>query len=73
MARTMKHQTVLLLDRLGRHEPHIRPCDRFAKRLGVHGANIRSRPAGPRSRRRIGDDPVSDGPLALPAQCPPRL
>jgi hypothetical protein len=37
MARSMKHQTALLLDRLGRHEPHVRPGDRFANRLCVRG------------------------------------
>src|SRR4029450_6535094 len=35
MARTMKHQTSLLLARLGRHEPHAWPRDRFANRLRV--------------------------------------
>src|SRR6516225_2401621 len=33
MARTVKHQTALLLDRFGRHEPHVWPRDRFANRL----------------------------------------
>src|SRR6516165_2050280 len=37
MARTMKHQTTLLLDRLGRHEPHVRPRDCLANRLRVGG------------------------------------
>lgn len=29
MARTMKHQATLLLDRLGRHKPHVGPRDRL--------------------------------------------
>src|SRR6516164_6317717 len=35
MARAMKYQAALLLDRLDRNEPHIRPRDRFADRLRV--------------------------------------
>ena len=37
MACTMKHQTALLLDRLGRHEQHAWPRDCFANRLRVRG------------------------------------
>src|SRR3954451_13370197 len=35
MAYAMKHQTALLLVRLGRHEPHVGPCDRLANSLRV--------------------------------------
>jgi hypothetical protein len=35
MARTMEHQSALLLGRLGWHEPHIGPGDRFTNRLSV--------------------------------------
>jgi len=35
MAGAMKHQASLLLDRLDRHEPHVRPRHRFANRLCV--------------------------------------
>src|SRR5450759_417258 len=35
MARAMKHQTTLLLGRLGRDEPHIGPGDRFTDSLGI--------------------------------------
>ena len=35
MARAMKHQAALLLDRLDRHEAHVGPRDRFANRLRV--------------------------------------
>ena len=37
MARAMQHQTALLLGRLGRDEPHIRPGHRFADRLRIGG------------------------------------
>src|SRR5215470_8326631 len=33
VARAMQHQTALLLDRLGRHKPHVRSRDRLADRL----------------------------------------
>jgi hypothetical protein len=35
MARAMKHQAALLLDRLDRNEPHVRSRDRLADRLRV--------------------------------------
>jgi len=35
MACAMEHQAALLLGRLGRHEPHVRPGDRLADRLGI--------------------------------------
>jgi len=35
MARAMKHQAALLLDRLRRDEPHVGPGDRFANRLRI--------------------------------------
>src|SRR4051812_48866022 len=35
MAHAMKHQTALLFDGLGRHEPHVGPCDRLANSLRV--------------------------------------
>jgi glucose 1-dehydrogenase len=35
MARAMKHQAALLLDRLDRNEPHVRPRDRLAYRLRI--------------------------------------
>ena len=37
MTGTVQHQAALLLWRLGRDEPHIRPGDRFTDRLGVSG------------------------------------
>ena len=37
MARSMQHKTALLLDRLGRHEPHVGSRDRLANRLRVGG------------------------------------
>ena len=36
-ARATEHQAALLLGRLGRHEPHVGPGDRFADCLGVGG------------------------------------
>src|SRR5271170_142154 len=33
---TMQRQAALLLLRLGRNEPHVRPGDRLADRLGVN-------------------------------------
>ena len=38
MTGTMQRQAALLLGRLGRHEPHVRPGDRFADCLGVSGS-----------------------------------
>ena len=35
MARAMEHQAALLLSRLGRDEPHVRPAYRLANGLGV--------------------------------------
>ena len=35
MARAMEHQSALLLGRLGWHEPHIGPRDRFTNRFSV--------------------------------------
>jgi hypothetical protein len=35
MARAMKHQAALLLDRLDRHKPHVGLGDRFANRLRI--------------------------------------
>ena len=37
MARTVKHQTALLLDRFGWHEPHTWPRDSFTNRLRIGG------------------------------------
>ena len=37
MARAMERQTALLLGRLGRDEPHVRPGDRLADRFRVSG------------------------------------
>jgi hypothetical protein len=37
MARAVEHEAALLLRRLGRHEPHVRPGDRFADGLSVSG------------------------------------
>ena len=37
MTRAMERQTALLLGRLGRDEPHVRPGDRLADRLRVRG------------------------------------
>ena len=37
MASAMEHQAALLLWRLGRDEPHVRPGDRLTDRLGVSG------------------------------------
>src|SRR6266508_4915488 len=36
MARAVEHQAALLLERLGRHEPHVCSGDRFANGLSVH-------------------------------------
>src|SRR5215470_7501780 len=38
--RAMKHQAALLLGRLGRHEPHIGPGNRFTDCLGISGIMI---------------------------------
>jgi hypothetical protein len=40
MARSMQHQAALLLDRLGRHKPHVGPRNRFADRLGASIAEV---------------------------------
>jgi hypothetical protein len=37
MARPVEHEAALLLDRLGRHEPHVGSRDRLANRLRVRG------------------------------------
>ena len=37
MTGTMQCQAALLLRRLGRDEPHVRPGDRLTDRLGVGG------------------------------------
>ena len=37
MARTVEHQAALLLGRLGRDEPHVRPADCLADRLCIGG------------------------------------
>jgi hypothetical protein len=42
MARPVEHQTALLLDRLGRHEPHVGSRDRLANRLRVSGVVLLS-------------------------------
>src|SRR5918994_4926402 len=42
MARAMEHQAALLLGRLGRHEPHGCPGDRFADRFGISGVVLLS-------------------------------
>src|SRR5215472_11058697 len=52
MARAVEHQATLLLERLGRHEPHVCSGDRFANRLGVCGIILLPLDVGPHIGRR---------------------
>jgi hypothetical protein len=52
MARAMKHQAALLLDRLDRNKPHARSRDRFADRLCIDRVILLSLDIGLRIGRR---------------------
>src|SRR5262249_22797598 len=63
MTGVMEHQAALLLGRLGRHKPHVRPANRFADRLGISGIVLLSLHvrlhAGWRHQCAKRDDPAS--------------
>src|SRR5258707_10921900 len=52
MAGAMEHQAALLLERLGRHEPHVCPGDRLADGLSVGSIVLVSLDVGLHIRRR---------------------
>jgi hypothetical protein len=52
MARAVEHQATLLLERLGRHEPHVCSSDRFANSLSICSIVLLPLDVGPHVGRR---------------------